>query len=161
MNRKCFRYGLRRSHQQASKRVRAVTYRTRRLQCGKVEEGEEGLKTKGSSSAEEGTGQKAGDRFGETVRPITKYRLVKDEDGKYMAVEVEVDADGNKIRKESIVEIPNKKIYAQQSGEIVKNVKQKENEKEKERADTDSTERMRQVSVQAGDGEEMVTNTTR
>ena len=59
-----------------------------------------------SSSDEEGTGQKAGDQFAEMDRPVTKYKLIKDENDKYMVVEVEVDADGNEVRKEDIEEIP-------------------------------------------------------
>ncbi|KAL9074861.1 MAG: hypothetical protein Q9161_001999 [Pseudevernia consocians] len=59
-----------------------------------------------SSSDEEGTGQQPGDQFGETDRPVTKYKLIKDEDDKYMVVEVEVDAEGNELRKEDIEEIP-------------------------------------------------------
>ena len=59
-----------------------------------------------SSSDEEGTGQKATDQFADTDRPVTKYKLIKDENEKYMVVEVEVDADGNEVRKEDIEEIP-------------------------------------------------------
>lgn len=59
-----------------------------------------------SSSDEEGTGQKAGDQFGETDKPITKYKLVKDEDDNFQIVEVELDADGNVIQKEDINELP-------------------------------------------------------
>lgn len=59
-----------------------------------------------SSSDEEGTGQEPGDQFGEIDRPVTKYKLIKDDDDKYMVVEVEVDADGNEMQKEDIQEIP-------------------------------------------------------
>lgn len=59
-----------------------------------------------SSSDEEGTGQKAGDQFADTDRSVTKYKLIKDENDKYTVVEVEVDADGNEVRKEDIEEIP-------------------------------------------------------
>ena len=59
-----------------------------------------------SSSDDEGTGQQVRDQFGETDQPVTKYKLIKDEDDKYMVVEVEVDADGNEMRKKDIEEIP-------------------------------------------------------
>lgn len=59
-----------------------------------------------SSSDEEGDRQEAGDQFDETDQPITKYKLTKDEDDRYMVVEVEVDADGNEMHKENIEEIP-------------------------------------------------------
>ena len=59
-----------------------------------------------SSSDEEGTGQKASDQFADMDRPVTKYKLIKDENDKYMVVEVEVDTDGNEVRKEDIEEIP-------------------------------------------------------
>lgn len=59
-----------------------------------------------SSSDEEGTGQKAGDQFGETDRPITKWKLVKDEDGHYRCVMIELDGDGNVIQKEEINQLP-------------------------------------------------------
>ena len=59
-----------------------------------------------SSSDEEGTGQKASDQFADTDRPVTKYKLIKDENDKYLVVEVEVDTDGNEVRKEDIEEIP-------------------------------------------------------
>lgn len=57
-------------------------------------------------SDEEGTGQRAGDQFGDTNQPVTKYKLIKDDHDNYMAVEVEVDGDGNEMRKEDIEEIP-------------------------------------------------------
>lgn len=60
-----------------------------------------------SSSDEEGTGHKAEDQFGETDRPVaTKYKLIKDDDDRYMVVEVEMDADGNEVRKEDLEVIP-------------------------------------------------------
>lgn len=59
-----------------------------------------------SSSDGEGTGQQAKGQFDETDQPVTKYKLVKDEDDRYMVVEVEVDADGNEMQKEDIEEIP-------------------------------------------------------
>ena len=59
-----------------------------------------------SSSDEEGTGQKAGDQFGETDRPIMKWKVVKDDDGHFQVVEVEVDGDGNPIQKEDLNELP-------------------------------------------------------
>ena len=59
-----------------------------------------------SSSDEEGTGQKAGDQFGDPDRPITKYKLIKDENDRYMVVEIELDGDGNEMQKEDIKEIP-------------------------------------------------------
>lgn len=58
------------------------------------------------SSDEEGTSQKNGDQFGDTEPPATKYKLIKDENDKYMVVGIEVDADGNEVRKEDIEEIP-------------------------------------------------------
>ena len=59
-----------------------------------------------SSSDEEGTGQQAGDQFGDRDRPITKYKLIKDEKDNYLVVEVEVDADGDEMQKEDIKQIP-------------------------------------------------------
>lgn len=59
-----------------------------------------------SYSDEEGTGQKAGDQFGDAERPITKYKLIKDENDRYMVVEIELDGDGNEMQKEDIEEIP-------------------------------------------------------
>ena len=59
-----------------------------------------------SSSDEEASGQRAGDHSDETDRPVTKYKLIKDEDDRYMVVEVEVDADGIEMQKEDIEEIP-------------------------------------------------------
>lgn len=58
-----------------------------------------------SSSDEEGTGHNGGDQFDEPDEPTTKYKLIKDENDKYTVVEVEVDADGNEMRKD-IEEIP-------------------------------------------------------
>lgn len=60
----------------------------------------------GSSSDEEGTGQKAGDQFGETDQPITKWKVIKDDDDEYQVVRVEIDVDGNVIQKEDINELP-------------------------------------------------------
>ena len=57
-------------------------------------------------SDEEGTSQRASDQFGDTNQPITKYKLIKDDHDNYMAVEIEVDGDGNEMRKEDIEEIP-------------------------------------------------------
>ena len=59
-----------------------------------------------NSSDEEGNGQQAGDQFGDTDRPVTKYKLIKDENDRYMVVEIEVDGDGNEMKKEDIEEIP-------------------------------------------------------
>lgn len=59
-----------------------------------------------SSSDEEGTGQKAGDQFGETDQPIMKWKLVKDEDDHYQVVQIELDGDGNVTQKEDINELP-------------------------------------------------------
>ena len=59
-----------------------------------------------SSCDEEGTGQKSSDQFGETDRPITKYKLTKDDHDNYMVMEVELDADGNEVQKEDIDELP-------------------------------------------------------
>ena len=59
-----------------------------------------------SSSDELGTGQKAGDQFGDAERPITKYKLIKDENDRYTVVEIELDGDGNEMQKEDIEEIP-------------------------------------------------------
>lgn len=59
-----------------------------------------------SSSDEEGTGQKAGDQFGETDRPIMKWKVIKDDDGQYRCVQIEVDGDGNVVKKEDMNELP-------------------------------------------------------
>ena len=59
-----------------------------------------------SCSDEEGTGQRAGDQFDDTDRPATKYKLIKDDNEKYVLVEFEVDTEGNEMRKEDIEEIP-------------------------------------------------------
>ena len=59
-----------------------------------------------SSSDEEGTGQKASDQFGETDKPIMKWKVVKDDEGHYHIVEIEVDGDGNVIQKEDLNELP-------------------------------------------------------
>lgn len=59
-----------------------------------------------SSSDEEGLNQKAADQFGETDKPITKWKLAKDENDDYQVVEIEVDEDGNAVRKEDINELP-------------------------------------------------------
>lgn len=59
-----------------------------------------------SSSDEEGLKQAAGDQFAETDKPITKWKLVKDEDDKYQVVQIEVDEDGNAVQKEDINELP-------------------------------------------------------
>ena len=39
-------------------------------------------------------------------RPVTKFKLIKDENDRYMVVEIEVDGDGNEMKKEDIEEIP-------------------------------------------------------
>ena len=59
-----------------------------------------------SSSDEEGLNQKPGDQFAETDKPITKYKLIKDDDDDYHLVEIEVDAEGNAVQKENINELP-------------------------------------------------------
>ena len=59
-----------------------------------------------SSSDEEGLGQKAGDQFGETDKPITKWKLVKDENDEFQVVQIEIDEDGNAIQKEDLKELP-------------------------------------------------------
>lgn len=59
-----------------------------------------------SSSDEEGLSQKVGDQFAETDKPITKYKLIKDEDDAYQLVEIEIDAEGNALQKEDINELP-------------------------------------------------------
>ena len=59
-----------------------------------------------SSSDEEGLGQKAGDQFGDTDKPIMKWKVIKDEKDEYHVVEVEVDGDGNVIQKEDLNELP-------------------------------------------------------
>jgi len=59
-----------------------------------------------SSSDEEGLNQKARDQFAETDKPITKWKLVKDEHDDYQVVEIEVDEDGNAVQKEDINELP-------------------------------------------------------
>lgn len=66
----------------------------------------EGSSCCGSSSDEEGTGQKAADQFGETDKPITKWKVIKDDDDEYQVVRVEIDVDGNVIQKEDINELP-------------------------------------------------------
>jgi len=60
----------------------------------------------GSSSDEEGSGQKVGDQFGEMDEPITKWKVIKDEDDEYQIVRVEIDGDGNVIQKEDINQLP-------------------------------------------------------
>lgn len=52
-----------------------------------------------SSSDEEGLNQKPGDQFVETDKPITKYKLIKDDDDDYHLVEIEVGAEGNAVQK--------------------------------------------------------------
>ena len=59
-----------------------------------------------SSSDEEGLNQKPGDQFVETDKPITKYKLIKDDDDDYHLVEIEVGAEGNAVQKENINELP-------------------------------------------------------
>ena len=60
----------------------------------------------GSSSDEEGLNQKVGDQFAETDKPITRYKLIKDDDDEYHLVEIELDADGNTVQKEDLNELP-------------------------------------------------------
>lgn len=59
-----------------------------------------------SSSDEEGLGQKVGDQFGESDRPITRWKLVQDDEEELHLVEVELDEDGNTLQKEDINELP-------------------------------------------------------
>lgn len=59
-----------------------------------------------SSSDEEGLNQTVGDQFAETDKPITKWKLIKDEDDEYQLVQIEVDAEGNVVQKEDINELP-------------------------------------------------------
>ena len=59
-----------------------------------------------SSSDEEGINQKPSDQFGETDMPIMKWKVVKDEDGHFQVVQIEVDADGNTIQKEDLNVLP-------------------------------------------------------
>lgn len=56
------------------------------------------------SSDEEGAGQK--DQFTDTEIPITKHKVIKDENNKYIVVEIEVDGDGQPIQKENINQLP-------------------------------------------------------
>ena len=58
------------------------------------------------SSSDGGHGSEARDQFKETDKNTTKYKLIKDDDDRYMVVEVEVDENGNEMLKEDIEEIP-------------------------------------------------------
>ena len=58
------------------------------------------------SSSEGGHASEARDQFKETDKHSTKYKLIKDDDDRYMVVEVEVDENGNEMLKEDIEEIP-------------------------------------------------------
>ena len=59
-----------------------------------------------SSSDEEGLGQKVRDQFGETDKPITKWKVVEDDDGNLQVVQIEVDSAGNAIQKEDMNKLP-------------------------------------------------------
>ena len=59
------------------------------------------------SSSNDESSQKIGDQFGELEEPITKWKLVKDEDDNYQMVQIELDGDGNPIQKEDLNELPN------------------------------------------------------
>ena len=63
-----------------------------------------------SSSDEEGLNQKVGDQFGESDKPIMKYKLCKDDDDEFFVVQIEVDEEGNAIQKEDINELPGQEV---------------------------------------------------
>ena len=58
------------------------------------------------SSSDGGHASEARDQFKETDQHTTKYKLVKDDNDRYLVVEVEVDENDNEMHKEDIEEIP-------------------------------------------------------
>ena len=58
------------------------------------------------NSSDGGHTSEARDQFKETDKHSTKYKLIKDDDDRYMVVEVEVDENGNEMLREDIEEIP-------------------------------------------------------